>query len=118
MRALVTILLAFWSLSACAATVPATCDEQIITGARELSCDQVVAAARGQFATTPGITALVVQWGPLCPPNARCAAAGADIATVFANIEGGSQLYVTVRLGPDGSVQVDTPQPVPSEFEP
>jgi hypothetical protein len=112
------LLLAASILAACAATVPATCDEQIISGARALSCDQVIAAARGQFATTPGITALVVEWGPLCPPNARCAAAGGDIATVFANLEDGSQLYVTVSLGPDGNVRVDAPQPVPSEFGP
>ena len=35
------------------------------------------------------------------------------LATVFANIEDGSQLYATVSIGPDGSVQVDAPQPVP-----
>jgi hypothetical protein len=39
---------------------------------------------------------------------------GGHLATVFANLEDGSQLYVTVSIGQDGSVQVDAPQPVPT----
>lgn len=117
MKAVVRILFAFSTLAACAATVPATCDQLVINGAPEMSCDQVIAAARAQYLTTPGVRDLVVQWGGICPPNARCMAPSGDIATVFANLEDGIQLYVTVSIGPDGSVQVDQPQPVP-DFEP
>jgi hypothetical protein len=118
MRALLAALLAASTLAACAATVPATCEELNQNPPPRLSCDQAIAAGRAQFATTPGITELTVQYGAICPPNARCLLATGHVATVFATLEDGSQLYVTVSIGPDGSVRSDAPQPVPPVLVP
>jgi hypothetical protein len=113
-RALLAVLLAASTLAACAVVVPATCEAEGRIPPPPLSCEQAIAAARAQYATTPGISELVVQYGGICPPNARCVAASGDIATVFATLEDGSQLYVTVSIDPDGSVRSDGPQPVPT----
>jgi hypothetical protein len=118
MRALLAAVLVASALGACAATVPATCEELNQNPPPPLSCDQAIAAGRAQFATTPGITELTVQYGGICPPNARCLAATGNLATVFATLEDGSQLYVTVSIGQDGSVRSDAPQPVPPELGP
>ena len=113
MRASVASLLAATILSACGTLAPATCDSSGLAGVARLSCDQAIAAARAQYATTPEISELVVQYGKLCPPNARCVAPTGDIATVIAILEDESELYVTVTIGPDGTVSADPPQPVP-----
>lgn len=113
MKTSVASLLAATILAACGALAPATCDAGGFVGNPELSCDQAIAAARVQYAATPGIIELVVQYGTLCPPNARCVPPAGDIATVIAILEDGSELYVTVRIGPDGAVSADPPQPVP-----
>ena len=117
MRPVIAILFAFLMLTACAVTVRATCDTSDWTPQPRLSCEEAIAAARSQYTTTPGITELVVQYGPMCPPNARCGPRSEDLATVFANLEDGSQLYVTVAIGPDGSVRSKPPQQVP-DLEP
>jgi len=112
MKVSVASLLAAMNLAACGALAPATCDAGAFVGGPELSCDQAIAAARAQYAATPGITELVVEHGSICPPNARCMPTG-YIATVYAILEDGSELYVTVSIGPNGGVVADPPKPVP-----
>ena len=113
MKSSVASLLAAMILAACGTLAPATCDSSGFIEGPELSCDLAIAAARVQYATTVGITELVVEHGTLCPPNARCVPPSGDIATVYAILEDGSELYVTVSIGPDGSVVADPPEPVP-----
>ena len=114
MRVLVVAVLAASTLVARAATVRATCEEPNQDPPPALCCDRAIDAARAQFATTPGIAELTVEYGGICPPNARCLAKLGNLATVYADLEDGSQLYVTVSIGPGGSVRSDAPQPVPT----
>ena len=112
MKSPVASLLAAVILAGCGSLAPATCDSSGFIGGPELSGDQAIAAARVQYATTPGITELVVEHGTRCPPNARCVPPSGDIATVYAILEDGSELYVTVSIGPDGGAVADPPKPV------
>jgi hypothetical protein len=110
----IPLLVAVLLTGSCAAAVPATCDDSVWNPPPELSCDEAITAARAQYATTPGITGLTVQYGGICPPGAHCQIPRGNQATVGASIAGGVQLYVTVTVGEDGIVRADAPQPVPT----
>ena len=114
MRALVTTLLAFSTLTACAFTAPVTCpedqfDDPPTDAPALLTCDVAVAAARPSLAGVAGITALRFEYSN-CPPNARCPAPSGHVGAVIATLGGGDELYVMVRIEEDGSVHIEEPQ--------
>jgi hypothetical protein len=113
-RLLLGALLAASTVAACAATVRATCEEIELTQPPTLSCEQVIDAARAEFASTLGITELVVDYGD-CPIGRRgCQLGAGKSAKVYAFLADGSRLSVSVRIDPDGSIRSNAPEPVPS----
>jgi hypothetical protein len=88
----IPLLVAVLLTGSCAAAVPATCDDSVWNPPPELSCDEAITVARAQYATTPGITGLTVQYGGICPPGAHCQIPRGNQATVGASIAGGVQL--------------------------
>jgi hypothetical protein len=108
MRAVVAALLAASTLAGCASAVPVTCDAEGRNPPPALSCHQAIGAARAQYATTPDITELIVDYAAMCPPAGRgCRFPTGDLATVYAVLADGNRLFVNVSIGPDGSVRSD-----------
>lgn len=107
-------MVAVLALAACSSLAPATCSTEGWDPQPALTCDAAIAAARTQLATTAGVSSLRVEFGGICPPNARCAPPEGTTAAVIATLANGAEVYILVSIGEDGQVRAEAPAPMPT----
>jgi len=96
------------ALAACTATAPATCADEDFDRPPALTCDAAIGAARERLASVRGVTEL--RFGhDHCAPGDRCPFIPGEVGGVTATLADGDQLYVYVRIGPEGVVEADAP---------